>query len=290
MGERVVRAEHRGRRTVACPRVTCRAEQSNAFAAASPGPPPVPALASMSSAVVRSLRTLVASSAMRPPCVDFERAKSGMGAKPTKADKRNGGLHLPRHPLSFSCVLGLRPAHCAARRAARAHVCSGPRVRGCAPAPAPYSHHVLCTQWVAARCTSATSRCLRPREHPRYVRAAPARARSLFFAHACAGAYAQTRRPCCAQYERPDEQKAKDAEIAKEYNRQMFRRHNLWSRRETGVGGGCGGGGARRRRTNATCARLCVCVCVCVCVCKFGFASACNSWCACPRSLLTLAA
>ena len=49
----------------------------------------------MSSAVVRSLRTLVGSSAMRPPCVDFERAKAGA----TKADKRNGELSTTLSPL-----------------------------------------------------------------------------------------------------------------------------------------------------------------------------------------------
>lgn len=43
---------------------------------------------SMSSAVVRSLRQLVAGSAMRPPFIDFERAKGGKAA--TKATKKGG--------------------------------------------------------------------------------------------------------------------------------------------------------------------------------------------------------
>ncbi len=38
----------------------------------------------MSSAVVRAMRQLVGGSAMRPPCMDFERAPKGQ----TKADKR----------------------------------------------------------------------------------------------------------------------------------------------------------------------------------------------------------
>lgn len=34
----------------------------------------------------------------------------------------------------------------------------------------------------------------------------------------------------CEQFERPEEEKARDVEIAKEYSRRMFARHNLWSR------------------------------------------------------------
>lgn len=34
----------------------------------------------------------------------------------------------------------------------------------------------------------------------------------------------------CEQFERPEEEKARDMDIAKEYSRRMFARHNLWSR------------------------------------------------------------
>jgi hypothetical protein len=114
----------------------------------------------MSSAVVRSLRTLVGSSAMRPPCVDFERAKAGA----TKADKRNGELSTTLSPLFPALVCGPpRQDHFACTHAAVLLCCCN------ATAAAPISPCALCQQKAAERCMNATSRCLRPRVLPRCV-------------------------------------------------------------------------------------------------------------------------
>jgi hypothetical protein len=115
--------------------------------------------AAMSSAVVRSLRTLVGSCAMRPPCVDFERAKAGA----TKADKRNGELSTTLSPLFPALGCGPpRQDHLHARMLLCVLPCCCT-----AAAAATFSPRALCQQKAAERCMNATSKCLRPRALPR---------------------------------------------------------------------------------------------------------------------------
>ena len=144
----------------------------------------------MSSAVVRSLRTLVGSSAMRPPCVDFERAKAGA----TKADKRNGELSTTLSPL-FP-VLG-----CGQSRQDN-FACTHAAVLLCFSASAaPFSPCALCQQKAAERCMNATSKCLRPRALPRCVlrdHCACSREPLVSIAYVCESSRARTVPLVCA--------------------------------------------------------------------------------------------